>query len=341
MLRASFLPEAEPSSMRAPTFAGGSIDRAALRRAEAAALLRRPEARVLPLWRGKPLTADGPPPALAWLAADDPRLGGAVEPPLFLGLDPAGAPRFALDVSHLEGPAPAPGAAFLDSVALEFEPGRRFVELRALMAELAPDDAGDAATAKGVVEWHRSHPHCARCGARTVAEEGGWRRGCPACGAQHFPRTDPVVIMLVLDGDRALLGRQASWPEGMVSLLAGFMEPGETVEEAVRRETFEEAGVRVGRVGYLCSQPWPFPSSLMIGCVAEALTTEIALDPAELEAASWVERAAVADALAGRPAPFKAARRGAVARAMLEAWVAGETGAFAWAQSPPRNGEAG
>jgi NAD+ diphosphatase len=134
--------------------------------------------------------------------------------------------------------------------------------------------------------------------------------------------------MLVLDGERALLGRQASWPEGMVSLLAGFMEPGETIEEAVRRETFEETGVRIGRVRYLCSQPWPFPSSLMIGCVAEALTTALTVDLAELEAALWAERATVADSLAGRPAPFKAARRGAVARTILEAWIAGEAPGF-------------
>jgi NAD+ diphosphatase len=129
--------------------------------------------------------------------------------------------------------------------------------------------------------------------------------------------------MLVLRGDRVLLGRQAIWPERMYSLLAGYMEPGETIEEAVRRETAEEAGVPVGRVGYLCSQPWPFPASLMIACVAEALDDRIARADAELEDAIWADKAEVAASLAGEPARFSAARKGAVARTVLEAWVAG------------------
>jgi NAD+ diphosphatase len=314
--------------MRVPTFAGGAVARAAHRRAEAEALARDPRARVLPFWRGKPLVDEAAGPRIAWLTAQDAVFSAATEPALFLGLSADGAPRFARDVSHLEGPPSGEGAAFLDAAVLEVAPGRRFVELRAVMADLPEADAGDAATAKGVLEWHRSHPRCARCGAATAMEDGGWRRGCPDCGAQHFPRTDPVVIMLVLSGDRALLGRQAAWPEGMVSLLAGFMEPGETIEEAVRRETAEETGVAVGRVRYLCSQPWPFPSSLMIGCVGEALGDAITIDPAELETALWAPRETVADSLAGRPAPFKAARRGAVARLILESWVAGEIAPF-------------
>jgi NAD+ diphosphatase len=152
-------------------------------------------------------------------------------------------------------------------------------------------------------------------------QEGGWRRGCGECGAFHFPRTDPVVIMLVLSGERALLGRQAVWPDRMYSLLAGYMEPGETIEEAVRRETMEEAGVPVGAVRYVCSQPWPFPSSLMIACVAEALDERIHRADAELEDALWADRAEVAASLRGEPARFTAARRGAVARTLLQAWV--------------------
>jgi NAD+ diphosphatase len=309
-----------------PVFAGGALDRATGLRPQAAALVADPAARVLPLWRGKPLLAQGDQPRLGWLPPDDPRLSGAAEPPLFLGLDRAAgdAPRFALDVSHL-GPAPgaeAPG--FLDRETLEIGPGLSFQDLRGAMAALPHDDAGDAATAKGVVEWHRSHPRCARCGAPTAPEDGGWRRGCAGCGAKHFPRTDPVVIMLAVHGDRALLGRQAAWPPGMYSLLAGFMEPGETVEEAARRETMEEAGVPLGAVAYVCSQPWPFPSSLMIGVAARATSDAIALNDAELEDALWADRAEVAASLEGGPARFTAARRGAVARTLLEAWVRGE-----------------
>jgi NAD+ diphosphatase len=312
--------------MTEPLFSGGALDRATHLRPRAGALAADPAARVLPLWRGKPLLRAAGGPAPGWLPLDDPRIAGAAEPPLFLGTDPAsgGAPRFALDVSHLGPPPSDEGPAFLDRETLELAPGLAFLDLRGAMAALSHADAGDAATAKGVVEWHRSHPHCARCGARTAPEDGGWRRGCPSCGAKHFPRTDPVVIMLAVHGDRALLGRQAAWPEGMYSLLAGFMEPGESVEEAARRETMEEAGVPLGRVAYLCSQPWPFPSSLMIGVAAEALSDAIALNDAELQDALWATRAEVAASLAGGPARFTAARRGAVARAILEAWVAGE-----------------
>ena len=308
-----------------PTFAGGAIDRATHLRRDAATLLADPAARILPLWRGKPLIDDDPAPRLAWLGADDPVTQGAAEPPVFLGMAPGGA-RFALDVSHMPGPQSAEG--FADPVTLDLTPTRRFMELRGVMGALGPADAGDAATAKGVIEWHRSHGHCARCGAKSLPEDGGWRRGCAACGAQHFPRTDPVVIMLVLHQGRALLGRQAAWPEKMYSLLAGFMEPGETIEEAVRRETMEEAGVRVGRVAYVCSQPWPFPSSLMIGCVAEALGDAIHCADAELQAALWAPMAEVAASLNGGEARFTAARNGAVARMILEAWVAGRVTGF-------------
>ena len=152
--------------------------------------------------------------------------------------------------------------------------------------------------------------------------DGGWRRSCPACGAQHFPRTDPVVIMLILHGNSVLLGRQAAWPPGMYSLLAGFMEPGESIEAAVRRETLEETGIAVGRVEYLASQPWPFPSSLMIGCRGEALTREIDRDLAELEDARWVTREQTVAALAGDDPDLRPARRGSIARFLIERWLA-------------------
>jgi NAD+ diphosphatase len=190
------------------------------------------------------------------------------------------------------------------------------------MTALPPAEAQAAATARALLHWHASHGFCAACGAPTAPAEAGWRRDCPACGASHFPRTDPVVIMLVTRGDRALLGRSPGWPAGMHSCLAGFMEPGETVEAAVRREVMEEAGVEVGRVRYLRSQPWPFPASLMLGCQAEARTDAIRLDPRELEAALWVSRERMGRIMAGRDDEVRAPRVGAIAAALLGAWVA-------------------
>ena len=164
----------------------------------------------------------------------------------------------------------------------------------AVRGEVAPEVLQPIATAKALLTWHARHGFCANCGAPTRVTEAGWRRDCPACGAQHFPRTDPCVIMLAIDGDKCLLGRAPRFPPEMWSCLAGFIEPGETVEEAVRRETREEAGVEVGRVVYLASQPWPFPMSLMIGCFGEAKTTDLQIDRNEVEDARWVARDEVA-----------------------------------------------
>ena len=164
-----------------------------------------------------------------------------------------------------------------------------------------PKSSGRSARPKAS-SWHARHRFCANCGAPSRILAGGWRRGCDVCGAQHFPRTDPVVIMLVVDGDACLFGRGAAFAPKMYSCLAGFMEPGETVEDAVRREVAEEVGVGVGRVDYLASQPWPFPNSLMIGCIAEALTRELSLDDRELEDARWFQpRGGAADAGAAAP----------------------------------------
>ena len=180
--------------------------------------------------------------------------------------------------------------------------------LRALAAaaDLAPEHLGALAQARALLNWHARHGFCAVCGTATSAAQGGARRDCPNCGAQHFPRTDPVVIMLVIDesddGNRALLGRSPRFNPGMYSCLAGFMEPGETIEDAVRRETAEESGISVGRVRYYASQPWPFPSSLMIGCTAEALSTEIRRDEKELEDCRWFSRDEVRRMLAGNHA---------------------------------------
>jgi NAD+ diphosphatase len=178
------------------------------------------------------------------------------------------------------------------------------------------------AEAKAMLHWHARHRFCANCGAPTAVVESGWRRDCPACKATHFPRTDPVVIMLAIDGERCLLGRQSRFVRGMWSCLAGFVEPGETIEEAVRRETREEAGITCGRVSYFATQPWPFPMSLMTGCHAEAVSTEITIDRTELEDARWFDREEVALMLLrrhperiGTPPPV------AIAYHIIRAWV--------------------
>ena len=316
-------------------FAGGTRDRADRMRGDAA-LIRRfwddREARVLPLWRGKPLMEEtGEGLRLGWVPSNSPALEETDDAPVFLGLDEAqGRPcaRFALDISAWQNPeAPdGPPAGFRDAT-VDRHPAlpetMSFVDLRQAMAELSVQDAADASTAKGVIEWHRSHRFCSKCGAGSKMAHAGWRRECPECGAQHFPRTDPVVIMLITRGSKVLVGRQRAWPRGMWSLLAGFMEPGETLEAAVRREVDEEAAIRVGRVRYVASQPWPFPASLMIGCAGEALDEDIRIDEHELEAAIWVEKDEMREALAGRHPAIMPARQGAIARSVIEAWVDG------------------
>jgi NAD+ diphosphatase len=187
--------------------------------------------------------------------------------------------------------------------------------LREVGALLSAEDAGLLAYGTAMVNWHRAHPHCARCGARTDAAEAGFLRRCPECGAEHHPRTDPVVIMLVLDGDRVLLGRQATWPPGRYSALAGFVEPGESLEEAVAREVFEETSVRVEDVLYRSSQPWPFPASLMLGFFARYAGGEPAVSDGELDDVRWFERSELAAIGRGEregmhlPPPLAIARR--------------------------------
>ena len=315
----------------AVTFAGGAIDRASARRtdpAALAALAADPAARALALWRGRPLLeatgADGG-LGLGWQPLGAPLFAAAGEETVFLGLE-GGTARFARAIPDWPGVAEGDGPApFVDPRRTphpELPERYGFGDLRSLMAELAPDEAGTAAAAKGVLGWHATHRFCAVCGAASAAADGGWRRTCPACGAQHFPRTDPVVIMLIVHGNDLLLGRSPAWPEGMYSLLAGFMEPGESIEAAVRREVFEETAVRVGPVEYLASQPWPFPSSLMIGCLGHALSREIVRDPVELEDARWVSREGALAGLAGLDPSMRPARKGSIARFLIERWLA-------------------
>lgn len=305
------------------TFGGSGLDRHASLRRDAAGLADAlSRGSVLPLWRGKPLMHGLRP---GWVPAGHPVLALA-GPPVFLGLDD-GVPRFAADLSDWspEAGADAPEAGFFDATvqrhpALTDRGG--FVELRGVMTDLTAREAELVATAKAVLQWHRSHGFCSACGGRSDLAGGGWQRSCPACGAQHFPRTDPVVIMLVTQGNSVLLGRSPGWPEGMYSLLAGFVEPGETIEAAVRREVQEETGVQCGAVAYLASQPWPFPASLMIGARTEALGRDIQVDPDELEQALWVTREELVQSFAGLHPVIRPARHGSIANFILRNWLA-------------------
>jgi NAD+ diphosphatase len=312
------------------TFGGSGLDRAAELRGKPGAvaeLLGAHGAGVLPVWRGKPLMrwAEGAAePAMLPPGAEI--LALAAEPPVLLGRGEDGTGLFAADVSSWEpGELPETLGAFHDP-SEQPVPGlpedHRFAELRACMMALDARGAELASTARAVLGWHAIHRFCARCGAPTAPVEAGWQRACAGCGGRHFPRTDPVVIMLVTRGNSVLVGRSPGWPEGMYSLLAGFVEPGETIEAAVRREVFEESGVRVGAVRYLASQPWPFPASLMLGCEGVAESTEIVLDPVELEDARWMTREEMAEVFEGRHPEVRPAREGAIAHFLMANWLA-------------------
>lgn len=312
------------------TFGGSGLDRAAELRGdpvEIARLSRLPDSRILPLWQGKPMVRDLEDGlSLAPVAHGHPILSHSENGLVLLGKSEQGA-WFGVDVSAWE-----PGeqdtatvGAFTDPSEQHFPglpPDHRFVELRAAMNRLDARDAELAATARAILTWHDSHRFCARCGVASDLVQAGWQRTCPACGSHHFPRTDPVVIMLITSGNSVLMGRSPVWPEGMYSLLAGFIEPGETMEAAVRREVFEESGIRVGEVSYLASQPWPFPASLMFGCRGTATTREITVDPVELQDAQWVSRERMLSIFAGDDPQMKPARKGAIAHFLIEAWLA-------------------
>ncbi|TMV11788.1 NAD(+) diphosphatase [Arenibacterium halophilum] len=313
------------------TFGGSGLDRAAHIRGDEAgmtAALAHDKAACVLMWRGKVLMAEG---ALAMVPMSHPVLGQGlsrqIDAPVFLGVEASGAPNFACDISGWtpQGLDLSELGQFRDTSFQEhpdFPPGYGFAEIRAVMADLSPHDAELAATAKAIVNWHGSHGFCAACGQPSKITQAGWQRTCPACNTSHFPRTDPVVIMLITHGNSVLMGRNENWPEGMFSLLAGFVEPGETIEAAVRREVVEESGVRVGPVSYLASQPWPFPASLMIGCRGEATSTEITVDPTELQEALWVTREDMMDVFAGSHPKIRPARKGAIAHFLLHNWLA-------------------
>ena len=275
-----------------PFFSGPGIDRADQVRVDPLRLaeLTGAEARQL-IWRDG-LPAVGEDGRLEW------QLASATD--LFLGIQD-GQPRF----SATEQPHANARAAF-DTIGA-----------------LAEDEAPLFAAALSLAWWHSRHLFCANCGASTEIERGGWSRRCTECSAQHFPRVDPVVIMLAEHDGRLLLGRQPQYPPGRYSALAGFLEPGESIESAVARELHEEAGIRVTDVAYVASQPWPFPSSLMIGCYARAVGDELTIDRTELDDARWFSREEVAAALKGDPdAAFQPPPRFAIARTLLDHWLA-------------------
>lgn len=212
---------------------------------------------------------------------------GVYTDPLLLGRDGRGA-VFARQLSQP-----------LAEIAQDGAPLQVDLRSLAVQGRLPAPELGQLAQAKSLLHWHGRHGFCAQCGSRTKVAAAGWKRLCKACGAQHFPRTDPVVIMLVLDGERCLVGRQSRFNPGMYSALAGFVEPGETIEAAVRREVAEESAILVGEVAYHASQPWPFPASLMMGCFAQALSSEITVETSELEDARWLTRTEVQAMFAG------------------------------------------
>ncbi|WP_066701065.1 NAD(+) diphosphatase [Sphingobium amiense] len=288
---------------RMPGFVGGTLDRVDHIRTNAVLLadaFADPKARLLVMDGLEPVEADG------HLLFEPLGPGAWVEDHVLLGVDPLGRPIFARLVADL-------GANLVPTS-----------RSRAI-AELVPaEEVALYGTARSLVHWHARHRFCSVCGGASVPVKAGWSRRCTACAAEHFPRTDPVVIMLAEHRGRVLVGRQHSWPEGRYSALAGFVEPGETIEEAVARELYEEAGIRVRDVRYVMSQPWPFPSSLMIACIGQADDDALTIDATEIEHAFWCDAAGVRAAMEeAEGAPFIAPPRMAVAWHLLDRWLAG------------------
>lgn len=290
------------------SFTGNPLDRASAERADPdwlAAQQARPGARFLPIWQAKPFLIGE---RAGFLEAS--RL--ALEPDafcVFLGLLDQN-PLFAVAMADSETP-PLAGLG-------------EFRDMRAAAFVLPEADTAIAGQAKALIDWHRRHRFCAQCGAGTAAKDGGYRRQCPACGADHYPRTDPVVIMLPLFGEECLVGRNARFPAGLYSAFAGFIEPGETLEEAVARELKEEVLLAVTAVRYHASQPWPFPSSLMLGCYADAAAKDFRIDAREIEDARWMTKKEARARLAGEiEDAIKMPAAIAIARRLIADWAAG------------------
>ncbi|MEC3909820.1 NAD(+) diphosphatase [Sphingobium sp. CR2-8] len=293
----------DPTKAVVPGFVGSHLDRVDHIRTNPALLadtFADPAARLLVLDGLEPVEVDG------HLLLEPLKPEARVADHVLLGVDLDKRPIFARLITDL-GPnmVPTPRS-------------------RAIAGLVPNEEVAMYGTARSLVHWHARHRYCSVCGGATQPEKAGWSRKCGACTAEHFPRTDPVVIMLAEHRGRILLGRQHAWPPGRYSALAGFVEPGETIEEAVARELFEEAGVRVHNVRYVMSQPWPFPSSLMIACVAEARDDALTLDRTEIEDAFWCDAQQARAAMAGDPgARFLAPPTMAVAWHLLDHWLAG------------------
>ena len=302
-------------------FAGNPLNRASEKRTDTSWIesqRRDPSSLVLPMWRLQPFLLEpkesGAPLELGLLRpgiADS--LAAAGAPCIFLGLDGDRA-VFALDVSAASDPSnvgPLAGLGY-------------FREARTAAQTVSMRDAAIIAQAKALIDWHQRHGFCPRCGTPTKMVDAGYRRLCAQCKAEHFPRVDPVVIMLATHGEACLVGRGKQFPPGMFSALAGFVEPGETIEEAVRRELMEEANLKVGAVTYYATQPWPFPSSLMIGCFAQADSRDAKADENELAEVRWVERSLARDLIEGKQvAGLRVPPPIAIAHHLIKTWALG------------------
>jgi len=303
-------------------FAGNPLNRASEKRTNPdwiESKMHDPSSLVFPLWRLEPFLLGSPKSAsTAKLGLLRPGIADSLAdgeaPRIFLGLDGETA-VFALDVSAAGQPAdegPLAGLGY-------------FCDARTAAQIVSIRDAAIIAQAKALIDWHQRHGFCPRCGAPTKIMDAGYRRLCGKCNAEHFPRVDPVVIMLATDGDVCLIGRGKQFPPGMFSALAGFMEPGETIEEAVRRELMEEASVKVGEVTYYATQPWPFPSSLMIGCFAKAESRDVKVDDNELAEVRWLKRSVARDVIAGKPVDsIRLPPPIAIAHHLIRTWALGE-----------------
>lgn len=307
--------------------ASNPLDRAAHHRKDDAwleAAFRDPNVLIFIMQHGMPLVEgqvgpprpvgaqiDRSPRRLLWMGNEASQFAQGAKR-IFLGEDKHGSPIFALFVDE---------RFTLEGTILEGAGG--FEDMRAAAAGLSALEANLVSTARSISEWHRTHGFCAKCGSPTEISEAGWKRECPACETEHFPRTDPVAIMLPILGDECLMGRSAGWPDGFWSCLAGFVEPGETIEQAACREVFEEAGVKCdpAKAEYLFCQPWPFPSSLMMGIHMPAESRDITIDPSEIEAARWFSKDEVRAMLAGEHPDAYCPPEFAIAHFVIRTWA--------------------
>lgn len=293
-------------------FAGNPLDRASHQRTDPAwieAAFKRDTSLLIPFFKGDPLIIDGAPGFLTTAARGEFPGEGVL---VFLGIDKTGAALFALDASQ----------AGISPDAAPFGDIGAYINLRQIADKIDHASLAIIGQARWLLDWHQRHRFCAACGSATISADGGAKRTCAPCQTDHFPRTDPVAIVLVRHGDHCLLGRGPHFPPGVLSCLAGFAEPGETIEECAIREIREEAGVEITNVCYQLSQPWPFPCSLMIGLTADASARELTLERTEIEEARWLSRKQVQDILGGdQSTAIFLPPRHTIARQLLERWV--------------------